>query len=479
MRRGKALLEGFAVVLCALLHCSGVAWGDVSISLAGVPQELSYPLPGGRNVVLTATVREAEVRAVWLACSRDAQARFMFADAGGGTYQVNLADPVLAAMLRATRGAEQFQAFAETQDGHVVQSIPVRYSVARPALMPPRIYIYAQGKRKELFGEMDAYVPRDWELFASEAGYRHSLLGYVLPPGFWTEPTGTYTFSPEEAERIEVRFEEDADRPSAHVQAGEKRWSFGPTETANVVHVPMTGDIRSALNEQGSLTLMCGQSGQEQVRIVLNAPPRRLDLPESGAEMTIIQRRSKEVPGSDGYLKVYIDDITGGQVLVTLTTAQGGTLVDQTSMRTGDEVTFTVGEQRYRLKVERLANLLVGDDYGVFTISPAVPPQQAEQAERDKIERLIQIIEDADVTFIRNGKQYSAKEAAEHIREKYDFAGTEIESLEQFIENVASVSWTTRRDYLVRLGDGTEVKARDWLREQSEDLSGDDQTGQE
>jgi hypothetical protein len=86
--------------------------------------------------------------------------------------------------------------------------------------------------------------------------------------------------------------------------------------------------------------------------------------------------------------------------------------------------------------------------------------------EAEKIERFLAEIESAkgDV-FIRNGVEYSAKDAADHLRTKLNAAGDRIETAEQFIQHVASASSLTGELYRVRLANGTEVLAADYLRE--------------
>jgi hypothetical protein len=90
-----------------------------------------------------------------------------------------------------------------------------------------------------------------------------------------------------------------------------------------------------------------------------------------------------------------------------------------------------------------------------------VPPPRDERA---RIEALLEAVEGSDVTFVRNGTPHDAKEAASHLRRKWKYAGDRELTAEQFIENIGSKSSTSGRAYLVRLADGTEVKAGDWLR---------------
>jgi hypothetical protein len=102
---------------------------------------------------------------------------------------------------------------------------------------------------------------------------------------------------------------------------------------------------------------------------VVRLPLARLDLPPGGVKITVVQRHSNEVPGSNGYLTVQIGDITAGQVLLSLHAADGRTLIDQSPVREGDEAPFAIGDGDYRLTVEEMVNLLTGDDYVVLRVS--------------------------------------------------------------------------------------------------------------
>ncbi len=63
--------------------------------------------------------------------------------------------------------------------------------------------------------------------------------------------------------------------------------------------------------------------------------------------------------------------------------------------------------------------------------------------ERNKIPFLISRISQSHNTFIRNGKEYTAREAAAHLRQKYNFAFDEVKTAEQFILYIASHSIAT------------------------------------
>ena len=76
---------------------------------------------------------------------------------------------------------------------------------------------------------------------------------------------------------------------------------------------------------------------------------------------------------------------------------------------------------------------------------------------------LIDFVADSDVAFIRNGKAHTSKEAAKHMKVKYDHFKKEIKTPEDFIRLAASKSEISGRPYLIRTKDGREMKSADWL----------------
>jgi hypothetical protein len=82
-----------------------------------------------------------------------------------------------------------------------------------------------------------------------------------------------------------------------------------------------------------------------------------------------------------------------------------------------------------------------------------------------RIERLLAALHGASVTFIRNGTDYTAAEAAAHLRTKWEHAGNRIRTAEDLIDQLGTRSSTSGRPYRIRLADGTERDAGPWLHE--------------
>ena len=86
-------------------------------------------------------------------------------------------------------------------------------------------------------------------------------------------------------------------------------------------------------------------------------------------------------------------------------------------------------------------------------------------SEMARVERLLAMIASRhDVRLVRNGKDYDADMAVRFLRGKLDAMGGELKNAEDFIERIATRSSTTGQLYRVRLPDGREIGAGEFLR---------------
>jgi hypothetical protein len=97
-------------------------------------------------------------------------------------------------------------------------------------------------------------------------------------------------------------------------------------------------------------------------------------LSKNTVEFAVYQRRTAPVPGSNNTVMVHLDDITGGQVLVSVIDANGQTLMPATSLKEGAAGTFTLGKATYDVAVKDLRNKMVGSDFGVIAVGPTTAP---------------------------------------------------------------------------------------------------------
>lgn len=108
-------------------------------------------------------------------------------------------------------------------------------------------------------------------------------------------------------------------------------------------------------------------------------------LTEDPARITLEQRHTHAVRGFGTDLILRIRDITGGQTLLTVYGSASGRIVDPVSVRLGDVVSFSYGEDRYHIQLVELKNFLFGGDFAVFTIGTAEPsPIETERTPQEQ-----------------------------------------------------------------------------------------------
>ena len=101
--------------------------------------------------------------------------------------------------------------------------------------------------------------------------------------------------------------------------------------------------------------------------------------------------------------------------------------------------------------------------FSCFIAHGGEPCSQRENAEK-VIAYLIDQVAKSHLTFTRNGTEYSSQEAADHIRNKYEYFKSQIESPEDFIHFCASKSLESGKPYLVSTAQG-KVPVEKWLGE--------------
>jgi hypothetical protein len=98
-------------------------------------------------------------------------------------------------------------------------------------------------------------------------------------------------------------------------------------------------------------------------------------------------------------------------------------------------------------------------------------------SEDQKIDALLESVKSSHVTFIRNGSEYTAREAHDHLLRKLKSAQNswfapprDAWTARLFIEKIASRSSVSKKPYRVRFKDGKVVEARVWLMEMLRDM---------
>ncbi len=99
-----------------------------------------------------------------------------------------------------------------------------------------------------------------------------------------------------------------------------------------------------------------------------------------------------------------------------------------------------------------------------FLLASMTVTQAAAMSEQEKIRVLLMRIEKSGLTFIRNGSEYSSRDARKHLELKLSKAGSVIRTAEQFVTHIATGSSWTGKPYYIKLHDGSVVTSAAWLR---------------
>jgi len=101
------------------------------------------------------------------------------------------------------------------------------------------------------------------------------------------------------------------------------------------------------------------------------------------------------------------------------------------------------------------------------TAAWAIPPD----AERERINRLIEAVaQRTDTRFVRNGKEYSSKQAADFLRGKLQWQIEKIATAQDFIEQVGTRSTASGEVYMFRLANGQPVPSAQFLTQELQRL---------
>ncbi|MDP7254938.1 MAG: DUF5329 family protein [Planctomycetota bacterium] len=412
----------FFIGCCISVEC--VFSETPGLRLKGVPNRLVLPAPAGTNLILTATLTSGSARTVWLAKKKDSKLRLFLTKVGDREYQINLADAEVAGALRAAGGANRFKIFAEVKKGQVIESLPVNFSAGYVRSPVPVFYLaYADPK-----SERRKIVRRvSWQQIGQEKS-------------------------------IEAKFNGPAPEKGARARFNEELKTFAATADASVLRLELSEELKGQMSRYGLISLQYSRGKYFETYGSLRPIPDEIEIRNPPLTVTVLQRRSGSLPGSNDYLMARLGDITAGQVMVSLHTAEGKSIIPATSLQQGQEVPFRFGGQAYSLVLKELVNVIFGTDWAKLEVL------RMRVSERSKIERILKHTETAKIEFIRDGKKYTSAEGAEHLRKKLAAAGHEVKTLEDFIEKIGSKSSLTGKPYQVALPDGKTVNAGEWLK---------------
>jgi hypothetical protein len=100
----------------------------------------------------------------------------------------------------------------------------------------------------------------------------------------------------------------------------------------------------------------------------------------------------------------------------------------------------------------------------IFLLSSLAVRSEPSARADQTIQHLISYVAESGVRFFRNAKEYTPKEAADHMSNKYRHFRDDVETPEDFIELCATKSLLSGKPYLVIDSQGVEFTTSAWLR---------------
>ncbi|MDQ0587572.1 DUF5329 family protein [Variovorax paradoxus] len=98
---------------------------------------------------------------------------------------------------------------------------------------------------------------------------------------------------------------------------------------------------------------------------------------------------------------------------------------------------------------------------GLAAAMAQATPSASEQKLIDTL--ILRVSKMSSMTFMRNGKEHDAAEAAKHMQAKFDHFKDEIATAEDFIDRCASRSEVTGKAYKVKMSNGSMRDANEFL----------------
>lgn len=183
--------------------------------------------------------------------------------------------------------------------------------------------------------------------------------------------------------------------------------------------------------------------------------PAPTPWPGLPVSVTVKQRGEATLPGTDGALVARVGDVSRGRVPVSLEDG-GGVALPTRPMRSGEVASFRFRGGDFLVRLERIDDALIGEDFVTLTFSGA--PVADESARIEALLAEIAAMEGA--VFLRNGEEHSASEAARHLRRKWEAADEEdVKTARAFVDRLATRSSFSGEPYRLRLADGRVVEA--------------------
>ncbi|MCL1636143.1 DUF5329 domain-containing protein [Luteimonas sp. SX5] len=101
----------------------------------------------------------------------------------------------------------------------------------------------------------------------------------------------------------------------------------------------------------------------------------------------------------------------------------------------------------------------------VLLFSSTVAAQSQHASATREIGQLFVVLERSGCQFYRNGSWHNSKQAASHLRRKYDYLAKKglVTTTESFIDLAATKSSVSGKPYMVKCPDAAAVESKVWL----------------
>jgi hypothetical protein len=392
---------------------------QADVRLTKVPDVVRLPAAAGSNLLLEVEC-SAPPTAIWLAVDATSRDRVPLQPAGERRYQANLADPRIAGLLPA--GRDQGELFVFAQVGNAVtHSAAVGWARNSADEAAARCVV----RQRNGTTAIAAADRRTW-------------------------------LDPQQIESLELQGA-GARQATAVARIDDVEVPLVRRTDQGLWILDNDGALRERLLAAAALEIEF-RRGAQSTLFPFDLVPGKLALPDGQAKFVVKQRHTAPVPGSRNWLTVHIDDITMGRTLLDVTDGNGTVVVPQQFVNERDFVELPLAGERHVLVVDKLVNLLIGDDHAEFLVRPAagfVP---------DRIGQLLRAVAASKDTFLREGAEYTGPVAAQFLLARLGGPDGRQTTVDKFVDELASRSSRTGEPYHVRAADGTVTTMQEWLR---------------
>lgn len=110
----------------------------------------------------------------------------------------------------------------------------------------------------------------------------------------------------------------------------------------------------------------------------------------------------------------------------------------------------------------RTGNILACLSLWAALAAPAIAVSATDEPLMPAINHLLKYVENSNCVFIRNDTDYTSKEAAKHLKAKYEYFMHKLKTPEEFIAVAGTKSIISGKPYWVRCG-GHVIPSAEWL----------------